>query len=62
MNIEPNFNNIINLAFNLNGLDVEYRYPINDGSGIYDEPTDIQVQESIENSKQILDFVKSKCI
>ena len=62
MNIEPDFNNIINLAFNLNGLDVEYRYPINDGSGIYDEPTDIQVQESIENSKQILDFVKSKCI
>ena len=62
MNIEPDFNTIINSAFNLNGLDVEYRYPISDGSSIYDAPTDIQVQESIENCKQILDFVKSKCI
>lgn len=35
---------------------------MNDGSGIYDEPTDSQVKESIENSKEILDFVKSKCI
>jgi HEPN domain-containing protein len=62
MNIEPDFSNIINATFNLNGLDVEYRYPVDDGSGIYDEPTDIQIQESIDNAKGILDFVKSKCI
>ncbi len=61
-NYDQDFDNILHLALSLDGLDVEYRYPINDGSGIYNEPTDIQVQESIENSKEILDFVKSKCV
>ena len=56
------FDNFFDLAFSLDGLDVEYRYPIDDGSGIFDEPTEIKVQESVENAKEILDFVKSKCI
>ena len=59
---DQDFDNILHLALSLDGLDVEYRYPINDGSGIYDDPTDIQVQESIENGKEILEFVRSKCI
>ena len=59
---DQDFDNILNLALSLDGLDVEFRYPIGDGSGVYDEPTDAQVQESIENAKEILDFVKSKCI
>ncbi len=59
---DPDFDNILDLALSLDGLDVEYRYPIDDGSGIFEEPTEIEVQESIENAKEIFDFVKSKCI
>ena len=59
---DQDFDKILHLALSLDGLDIEYRYPINDGSGIYDDPKDIQVQESIGNSKEIFEFVKSKCV
>jgi HEPN domain-containing protein len=59
---DPDFNNFLDLALSLDGLDVEYRYPVDDGSSIFHQPLEDKVQESLDNAKEILDFVKSKCI
>ena len=59
---DNDFSTILDLALSLDGLDVEFRYPIDDGSGVYEKPEALQVKDSIDNAKQILDFVKSKCI
>jgi HEPN domain-containing protein len=56
-NIDNNFNNIDLVTFELNGLDVKFRYPSPDL-----DPPEEDVKNSIEWASEILDFVKSKCI
>jgi HEPN domain-containing protein len=44
-------------VFELNGMDVRFRYP---GPDLM--PSDLDVQEALNWSKEVLDFVKARCI
>ena len=57
ISLDNSFQQLDILATSLNGLDVRFRYP-----DIEFEPEEIEVIDAIDWSKQILDFVKSKCI
>jgi HEPN domain-containing protein len=57
INLDSSFQELDLMATSLNGLDVRFRYP-----DVEFEPEETEVIEAIEWSKQILDFVKSKCI
>jgi HEPN domain-containing protein len=55
-NHDNTFNSIDLITFELNGLDVKFRYPSPDL-----DPPEVDVKNSIEWASEILDFVKSKC-
>ncbi len=58
--LDASFDDVLNVTYILNGLDVEYRYP----DGLDDEinqPEESQVKDSIGYAREILDFVKKKC-
>lgn len=57
INLDSNFQCLDIFALSLNGLDVRFRYP-----DIEFEPEAIEVEDAINWSEQILDFVRSKCI
>ena len=57
ISLDNSFQQLDILATSLNGLDVRFRYP-----DIEFEPEEMEVIDAIDWSKQILDFVKSKCI
>jgi HEPN domain-containing protein len=57
INLDSSFIQLDFFATALNGLDVRFRYP-----DIEFEPEESEVIEAIDWSKQILDFVKTKCI
>lgn len=57
INLDNNFQQLDLLATSLNGLDIRFRYP-----DIEFEPDETEVVDAIEWSKQVLDFVLSKCI
>jgi HEPN domain-containing protein len=54
---DSSFNSIDLIVFELNGLDVKFRYPSPDL-----DPPEADVKNCIEWANEILDFVKSKCI
>jgi HEPN domain-containing protein len=61
--LDADFDDIMNPVYGLNGLDVEYRYVDDDDSDVeINEPEAIQVEGSIEYAREILDFVKEKCL
>jgi HEPN domain-containing protein len=55
--LDSSFNHLDILATSLNGLDVRFRYP-----DIEFEPDATEVQDAINWSEQIYDFVKAKCV
>jgi HEPN domain-containing protein len=55
--LDNTFRHLDIMATSLNGLDVKFRYP-----DIEFEPDATEVQDAIDWSEQILDFVKTKCI
>jgi HEPN domain-containing protein len=55
--LDSSFLHLDTLATSLNGLDVRFRYP-----DIEFEPDAVEVEEAINWSEQILDFVKIKCV
>lgn len=55
--LDSSFNHLDILATSLNGLDVRFRYP-----DIEFEPDATEVQDAINWSEQIFDFVKTKCV
>ena len=54
---DSSFNNIDLITFELNGLDVKFRYPSSDL-----ELPENDVEDCIHRAKDIFDFVNSKCI
>ncbi len=56
-NLDDSFNSIDLITFELNGLDVKFRYPSPDL-----DPPEADVKDSIQWAKEVFDFVKSKCI
>ena len=60
--LDADFDSLVEHAFALNRLDVQYRYPDGDSSdGELSQPTESQVKDSIEYAKEIFEFVKKKC-
>jgi HEPN domain-containing protein len=57
INLDISFQQLDLFATSLNGLDVRFRYP-----DIEFEPEKSEVEDAIDWSKQILEFVKVKCI
>lgn len=57
IDLDSSFQELDLLATSLNGLDVKFRYP-----DVEFEPEETEVIEAIEWSKQILDFVKNRCV
>jgi HEPN domain-containing protein len=56
-NYDATFVDIDQQVFELNGMDVRFRYP---GPDLM--PSDLDVQEALNWAKEVLDFVKAKCI
>jgi HEPN domain-containing protein len=57
INLDSSFQQLDLLATSLNGLDVRFRYP-----DVEFEPEETEVIDAFNWSKQILDFVKTKCV
>ena len=61
--LDSDFNDVLNQAYSLTGLDVEYRYPDGDDSDdTLNQPEESQVKDSIVYAREILDLVKEKCV
>jgi HEPN domain-containing protein len=56
-NYDASFIDIDLQVFELNGMDVRFRYP---GPDLM--PSDSDVKDALNWAKEVLDFVKSKCI
>jgi HEPN domain-containing protein len=57
INLDSSFQQLDLLATSLNGLDVRFRYP-----DVEFEPEETEVIDAFNWSKQILDFVITKCV